>query len=98
MQRFTRTLAALKEWGWTHRHLRLREQQLKLNQKLRGHNAYYGVSHNARMLQLLRWELKKHWRRCLIRRNRRGGLNWGRFHQLMHNYPLIPARIVHSTL
>jgi len=96
--RFTRALGALKEWGWENRHLRLREQQRKLNEKLRGHDAYYGVTHNLRMLQLLRWELLKHWRKWLNRRNRKGGLNWEQFNDLLREYPLAPARIVHSVM
>ena len=51
-----------------------REQQRKLNEKLKGHDAYYGVTHNLRMLQMLRWELLKHWRKWLNRRNRKGGI------------------------
>jgi RNA-directed DNA polymerase len=39
--RFTRALRAIKQWGWTNRHLPLKEQQRVLNEKLRGHDAYY---------------------------------------------------------
>jgi group II intron reverse transcriptase/maturase len=95
-KRFTRALNELKQWGWSNRHLRLREQWQKLNEKLRGHDAYYGVRHNFYMLQLLRWELQKHWRKWLNRRNRRGGMSWEKFNQLMKVYPLVAARIVHS--
>jgi len=34
--RYTRALKAIKEWGWKNRHLPLKSQQLKLNEKLRG--------------------------------------------------------------
>jgi len=83
-KRYTRALASLKEWGWANRHLRLREQQRKLNEKLQGHDAYYGVTHNMRMLQRLRRELHRHWLRWLNR--------------LLKAYPLVPARIVHSVM
>jgi hypothetical protein len=46
--RFRRALARIKEWGREHRHLTLREQWRKLNEKLRGHDAYYGVTGNYR--------------------------------------------------
>jgi hypothetical protein len=61
-KRFTRALNELKQWGWSNRHLRLRE----------------------------------HWRKWLNRRNRRGGMSWEKFNQLMKVYPLVAARIVHS--
>jgi|TARA_B110001454_G_scaffold109421_1_gene102818 hypothetical protein len=48
----------------------MKEQQLKLNQKLRGHDAYYGVTDNYRMLPKLRCEVAKFWRKWLMRRNR----------------------------
>ena len=97
-KRFARSVKGLKQWGWKNRHLRLREQQAKLNEKLRGHDAYYGVTHNYRMLEQLRWQLSKQWRRWLIRRNRSGGLSWDRFNELLRQHPLAPPRIMHSIL
>lgn len=97
-KRFARAVKGLKEWGWKNRHLRLREQRAKLNERLRGHDAYYGVTHNYRMLEQLRWQLSKQWRRWLIRRNRSGGLSWDRFNELLRQHPLAPPRIVHSIL
>jgi hypothetical protein len=35
----------------------MKEQQRKLNEKLRGHDAYYGVTGNFRMLSRLRCEV-----------------------------------------
>ena len=64
---------AIWEWGLKNRHLPMKEQQQKLNQKLRGHDAYYGVTDNYRMLSELRWQVAKMWRKWLGRRNRGGG-------------------------
>jgi hypothetical protein len=33
-----------------YRHLPMKEQQRKLNEELRGHDGYYGVTGNIRML------------------------------------------------
>lgn len=96
--RFTRALRALKEWGWANRHLPLKEQQRVLNEKLRGHDAYYGVTGNHRMLHQLRWEVQKLWKRWLARRNRGGGHNWEQFQALLRTFPLTPARVVHSRM
>ena len=96
--RYTRALRAIKEWGWEHRHEPLKEQQRKLNEKLRGHDAYYGVSGNYRMLQRLRWEVAKKGRKWLARRNRGNGPNWQQFGSILRAFPLTPARVIHSPM
>ena len=45
--RFSRALRSIDSWCRDHRHWSLREQQQKLNSKLRGHYAYYGVTGNS---------------------------------------------------
>jgi len=96
--RFRRALRSIKEWGWEHRHLPMTEQQCKLNEKLRGHDAYYGVTGNFRMLSKLRWEVARLWRLWLGRRSRGRPPNWERFNGLLQVFPLTPARIVHAVL
>lgn len=96
--RFTRALRAIKEWGWKHRHEPLKAQQCKLNEKLRGHDAYYGVTGNHRMLHRLRWEVAKLWRKWLARRNRGNEPNWQRFGAMLQAFPLTPARVIHSQM
>lgn len=96
--RFRRTLQAIKEWGMEHRHLSMKEQQRKLNEKLRGHDGYYGVTGNIRMLSRLRYEVAKLWRRWLQRRNRSSSPNRERFQGMLNVFPLIPARVAHSKM
>jgi group II intron reverse transcriptase/maturase len=96
--RFRRALRSIKEWGWKHRHLPVKEQQHKLNEKLRGHDAYYGVTGNYRMLAELRRQVAKLWRQWLGRRNRGKPPNWQRFNGMLRTFPLIPAKIVHSVM
>jgi group II intron reverse transcriptase/maturase len=96
--RLRRTLGAIWEWGLKHRHLPMKVQQLKLNQKLRGHDAYYGVTDNYRMLSKLRCEVARLWRKWLLRRNRGTSPNWEKFQGMLRVFPLIPARIVHSSM
>jgi retron-type reverse transcriptase len=91
-------LQAIKEWGMEHRHLPMKEQQRKLNEKLRGHDGYYGVTGNIRMLSRLRYEVAKLWRRWLQRRNRSSSPNWERFQGMLSVFPLFPARIIHSKM
>jgi hypothetical protein len=96
--RFRRALRSIREWGWENRHLPLREQQMQLNKKLQGHDGYYGVTGNFRMLSKLRWAVAKLWRKWLGRRNRGKPKNWQQFYELLRVFPLTPARIVHSAL
>ena len=96
--RFRRALGKIREWGWKHRHLPLKEQQREINEKLRGHDAYYGVTGNHHMLTRLRWEVAKLWRKWLVRRNRGNSPNWEKFKAMLRTFPLLPARIVHSRL
>ena len=69
-----------------------------LNEKLRGHDDYYGVTGNIRMLSRLRYEVAKLWRRWLQRRNRSSSPNWERFQGMLSVFPLFPARIIHSKM
>ena len=95
-KRFSRSLKAIKEWGWKHRHLPLRQQQEEINRKLRGHYSYYGLTGNIRSLNNLRFEVQKKWRKWLGRRTRKGRKNWDAFNAFLRNYPLAMPKIVHS--
>ena len=97
-KRFTRTLDAIKQWCRENRHLSLKEQQGALNAKLRGHDAYYGITFNSGMLSKLRMEVERVWLYWLNRRNRGRRRNWQQFAALLETLPLAPARIVHSYL
>jgi RNA-directed DNA polymerase len=95
-KRFRQTLAAIKEWGWKHRHLPLRDQQEQINRKLIGHYGYYGITGNIRSLNRLRFEVQKQWRRWLGRRTRKGRASWQAFNAFLRNYRLVSPKIVHS--
>jgi hypothetical protein len=72
------------------------EQQQKLNQKLQGHYAYYGITGNAPALLSFRRMVRRIWRKWLCRRHRGRTLTWTIFARLEASYPLAPARVVHS--
>ena len=94
--RFSRAVRSIDSWCQTNRHLPLREQQQKLNEKLRGHYAYYGVTGNGSALSRLRHEAERRWRKWLLRRNRERALPWACFRRLLQRFPLAPVRTVHS--
>jgi group II intron reverse transcriptase/maturase len=94
--RFSRAVRSIDSWCQAHRHISLREQQQKLNEKLRGHYAYYGVTGNSGALSRFLWEVERYWRKWLYRRNRNRSLNWTRFRRMLQRYPLARVRTVRS--
>jgi group II intron reverse transcriptase/maturase len=94
--RFSRAVRSMDSWCRDNRHLSLSEQQQKLNEKLRGHYAYYGVTGNSAALSRFLHEVENRWRKWLYRRNRLRSLNWSLFRRLLQRYPLAPVRTMRS--
>ena len=94
--RFSRALSEIAQWCRKARHLPLREQHRILTMKLRGHDAYYGITGNGEMLENFRYYVKRIWKKWLGRRSQRGGMSWERFEKIYRHYPLPPAVVVHS--
>lgn len=94
--RMARAFRKINEWLGRVRHWAVRDQHAALCRKLRGHDAYYGVTFNARSLQRLRHWIERAWLRWLRRRSQRHRLTWERMRRLLERYPLPRARIVHS--
>lgn len=94
--RFARTARGLWAWCRKNRHLPVAAQHEVLSQKLRGHDAYFGVTGNAERLYELRRVAARAWRFWLNRRSQRAGMTWERFYRLLQWYPLPPPRVVHS--
>jgi len=94
--RFSRTVRAISQWCRRHRHLKIREQQQELRQKLQGHYAYYGITGNYKALHRFYEAIKRIWKKWLSRRSQRGYLDWERFGRLLRHYPLPRPKVVHS--
>jgi RNA-directed DNA polymerase len=94
--RFSRAVRSIDQWCRANRHISLSEQQQKLNEKLRGHYAYYGVTGNSGALSRFLWEVQRRWRKWLYRRSRTRSMNWARFRRLLQRYPLAGVRTVRS--
>jgi len=94
--RLSRTLKRISLWCSVHRHLPIKAQHTALSRKLRGHDAYYGITGNARMLSLLRPLVQRIWHKWLNRRSWKTGLTWARMNRLLEAFPLPPPRVVHS--
>jgi RNA-directed DNA polymerase len=94
--RLSRAIKKIAQWCRQHRHEPIDVQHRTLSQKVRGHDAYYGITGNARALQAFREGVKRCWRQWLSRRNRLRAMIWDQFARLLEHYPLPPPRVVHS--
>jgi group II intron reverse transcriptase/maturase len=94
--RFSRAMRSIASWCRANRHLSKREQQQKLNEKLRGHYAYYGVTGNSGALSSFRREVERCWHKWLRRRNRQREMPWDRFQRMLQHYTLARVTTVHS--
>ncbi len=91
-----RTLARFSEWCRRHRHLPVREQHRMLTLKLRGHYAYFGVTHNSWCIASVFHKVTWIWRYWLNRRAQRRDLTWPRFKRILAAYPLPRPVVVRS--
>lgn len=94
--RLSRALRKIAQWCRFHRHDPLAEQHRTLVQKLRGHDAYYGITGNYSGLHRFHRAVQRIWRKWLSRRRRRGYLSWSNFYRLLDRYVLPAAVVVHS--
>lgn len=93
--RFRRALRRLHDFCRDRRHDPVQAQQRALNQKLRGHYAYFGVTANLDALTRLYRATRAAWRRWLNTRSQRARMTWARFYELLERLPLVPPRIAH---
>lgn len=92
------SLKRMDEWIKLNRHGRIRELIARVNQKLRGHYGYYGITFNSRKLNSYYEQTKRTLHKWL---NRRGGKrrvwNWEQFTKLTKEWiPLLEPKIHHS--
>lgn len=90
--RISRALRQIGDWCRRNRHLPVAEQQRVLGRKLRGHDAYYGITGNARALSRFRYEVQRRRRKWLNRRSHAARLDWSAFNRLPKRHPLSRAR------
>jgi len=65
----------------------------KLNQSLRGHYNYYGISHNIHRMQMFYRYVKRQLKYWLGRRSQKGHLSWVKFEKIMLYNPLLKPSI-----
>jgi group II intron reverse transcriptase/maturase len=92
--RFGRALKCIAQWCRSNRHLSVGEQRQKLEQKLRGHFGYYGITGNYEALHRFREGIKRAWCKWLNRRSQKASMTWERMSRLLQRYPLPQPRIL----
>lgn len=93
--RLSRSVKRIAQWCRAHRHDALRDQHVRISQKVNGHYAYFGITGNARALGRFLHAVERVWHKWLARRSRKG-LPWPRFKRLLQRLPLPKVRVVHS--
>ncbi len=96
--RFTRALRTIAQWCRNNRHRPIDQQHEILSQKLRGHYAYYGITGNSVALNRFREEVRRVWRKWLVRRKRGNRPPWSWFTRLQERYHLPYAVAIHSVV
>lgn len=86
--RFSRGVAAVRDWCRRNRHQPVALQRTALAQKLRGHFAYFGVVGNANALWRFSHAVYAVWRAWLNRRSQRARVTWARMRALHARHPL----------
>ena len=94
-EKYRKSLGGIKDWCCRNRHKPVAYQQRKLNEKLRGHYAYYGIRGNYEALSKYLHQVTKTWRKWLGKRSQRWSGTWEKFRKIYERYPLLRPRIVH---
>ena len=94
--RFRRAVKAFDLWLQHRLHEPIANQHRALSQKLRGHDAYHGITGNYRRLSALRWIVGHLWHKWLRRRSDRHKMTWERYALMIERFLLPGPRAVHS--
>jgi hypothetical protein len=96
--RLSRAIHSISQWCRVHLHDPVREQWRSLCAKLRGHDAYYGITGNSRALRSFHYAALVAWRKWLDRRSDRARMSWKKMAKLLERYPWPQPHIFHSYL
>jgi len=89
-----RIIQSVYGWCRRHRHLPVAAQHQALTRRIQGHFNDFAVSGNFRSLLLVLEQAKRSWYKWLCRRSQRTRLTWGRFADLLRDFPLPKPRIL----
>jgi group II intron reverse transcriptase/maturase len=85
--------AKASKWIRENMHTPIKELISKLNQKLRGHYNYYGLSHNMAQMRGFYKHVTYVLFKTLKRRSQKDKMNWGKFNKILEYFPLLKPKI-----
>ena len=91
--RLRRALVHLQNQMRQTRHVSLQDQANHLNQRLRGHYAYYGIGGNFRTLQRVHRAVERYWRKMLSTRSWHGTVYGKHFQRIQEQFPLLRPKL-----
>lgn len=98
-KKFRASLKRMYEWLRDNRHEKVGELLFEMNQKLRGHYEYYGITFNVSRISTYFQETKHMLFYWLNHRGGKGIMNWKIFNKLITEWiPLNAPKIYHSYL
>jgi len=87
--RLKRSISKLQDKMRYIRHWKIGEQIDSINQILRGHYNYYGMSGNYQSLQNIYYQAKCFLKKMLSSRSHKGHVTWELFDRIMMKYPIL---------
>ena len=98
-KKFSQKVMEIGQWIKENRHTKLVNFINNLNNKLRGHYAYYGITFNSRSIQNFFDQVRDLLHKWLNRRGGKNKWNWERYIKLIDEWiPLLKPKIYHSYL
>ncbi|TPE45718.1 group II intron reverse transcriptase/maturase [Maribrevibacterium harenarium] len=94
--RLAKALKAINLFCKVNRHRPLIEQWTRLNKRLIGHYAYFGITGNSKSIRGLHYKAQRLWHKWLGRRSRKSYIPWKRFALLLRRLPLAAPKIYHQ--
>jgi RNA-directed DNA polymerase len=96
--RFGAAIKRIGKWCRENRPRPIRDQHRMLCAKLRGDNAYYGITGNSAGLSRFCHEVGLLWIKWISRRSRKAPKSWEKLKEILHGFPLPKPIPIHSVL
>ncbi len=93
-KKYKTAIQSVKSWIKSSRSKKIKELMATYKLKLQGHQNYYGVRSNSKMLHKFYWNANKIVFKWLNRRSQRKSFNWNEFNAMLAHYKISHPRIV----
>ena len=82
-----------KVWIKENRNIKIKNLISKINEKLRGHIQYFGVSNNSIMINKFRNKVIRTLFKWINRRSQKKSYTWKEFNEMQKIYPIVKAKV-----